>query len=171
MPVIHSLLFLPLSSHDIQDSEKVTFQKWCWFYSTNVSFHCVYFTWFFLFKNWGFISGRGKMKINIVSYLVENLVVHLQQGHQGHGLMEVAVLEGWGCCRSCPALVTPSLKMAGTSRQEQRSSSELRGESGKGRDGGSTTVTFPTLPCLFPLRALFLLTFYFEKQRNKSWGW
>lgn len=61
---------------------------------------------FFLFKNWGFISLRGKMKINILSYLVWNLIVDLQQGHQGHGLMEVTVLEGWGCPRSSLALVT-----------------------------------------------------------------
>lgn len=73
---------------------------------TNFSFHHVYYSRFSLFQNWGFTSWRGKMKINILSCIIWNLVVHVQRGHQGYGLVEVIVQETWEWPRSWMAFVT-----------------------------------------------------------------
>ena len=67
--------------HSIQDEFKQSpFRNGAECIVTSLSVYTVYSTWFSLFKNWGFPSWRGKMKVNILSCFTWNVVIAIHWG-------------------------------------------------------------------------------------------
>ena len=120
---------------------------------TNLSVYTMCSTWFSLFKNWGFHSWRGKMKVNILSCFTWNVVIaiHWSQCHSKLGLrltlvthpIEVEEVDSTKLAENLQIVVSVILR-AGKMVWDRR-------------DPGWAVVTFWTL------LSLCLLTFHLEK--------
>ena len=118
----------------------------------------MYSTWFSLFKNWGFPSWRGKMKVNILSCFTWNVVIaiHWGQCHSKLGLrlalvihpIELEEVDSTNLVKNLQIVVSVILR-SGRMVWDRR-------------EPGWAVVTFWTLV------RVCLLTFHFEKFLTKS---